>query len=687
MKVLQIVPQMNIGGVERGVLDLAKFFKSPDKGVENIVISGGGRLVPELKTLGIKHYRLAVYRKSFFSLFLILRIRKIIHDEHIDIVHARSRVPGWLGFFASRGSRAHFITTAHGIYKNKFFSEVMGWGKFVICPSAIVARHMKNNYGVFQEKIAVINRWVDLDKFKYSDYSLKMQNNTVVAMGRISPTKGYEYLIEAFKRVVRFNPYCKLKIVGSVDKSKAKYLAYLKTLVSRNSLDHNVEFCGFHSDINALLAGARVLVAPSVIEESFGRVVVEAFACGVPVVASNLGAFKEIIENGKDGLLSQAKNSEDIADKILKYLRDPAYAKAVAAAARKKVENCYTMEDALRRTGEVYKNTVSRVNILVIKISSLGDLILAIPSLGALRENFPQAKISLLTLKKYYSLVGDCPYTDEVICLDQKYKKFKNILRAAKNLRRKSFDYILDLQNNRVSHLLSFLAFGRYSFGYSLRWGFLLSKKLKYRPDLSPLESQEEILKCLGLKLKQKKLVFWPKSGRSTVSLPDGELIGINIAASARWQSKNWPQKNIIKLAELINKNLPAYKVVLFGDSDAKLEAQKIEKLLPGRPINLTAKIGLADLPHALSRLKVFITPDTATMHLACAVGVPTIALFGPTDPSRHTVKDPRLNIFCEKQKCSFCYRPKCSLDNENLCLKKITPQAVFNKILEIVKK
>ena len=106
MKVLQIVPQMNIGGVERGVLDLAKFFKSPDKGVENIVISGGGRLVPELKTLGIKHYRLAVYRKSFFSLFLILRIRKIIHDEHIDIVHARSRVPGWLGFFASRGSRS-----------------------------------------------------------------------------------------------------------------------------------------------------------------------------------------------------------------------------------------------------------------------------------------------------------------------------------------------------------------------------------------------------------------------------------------------------------------------------------------------------------------------------------------------------------------------------------------------------
>lgn len=687
MKIMQIIPRMNVGGVERGVFDLAKFFKPKASGVENIIVSGGGRLIEELNACGIKHYRLKVYRKSLLSLFLIPRLRKIIRDENIDIVHARSRVPGWLAFFATRGTRAHFITTAHGIYKNRFFSEVMGWGKFVICPSGIVAKYMKNNYGVDERKIAVINRWVDLNKFKYSDYSLRASSNVVVAMGRISPSKGYEYLIEAFKRVVRLNPYYKLKIAGPVDKSKKKYFNYLKTLVSRFSLDYNVEFTGFEPDIENLLKQARALVAPSVIEESFGRVAVEAFACGVPVVASNLGGFKEIIEDRKDGLLAQAGNSQDIAAKLINLLEDTAYAHSLAEQARRKVEASYTMEDALRHTADIYRKTISDIRILVIKISSLGDLILSLPSLKALRRHFPKARISLLTLKKYYSLLNDSPYLDEVITLEEKYKKLKNIFKVSKNLRRRSFDYIIDLQNSRASHLLTALACGRYSFGYSLRWGFLLSKSLKLCRNLSPLDSQEEILKCLGVHLREKQLIFWQSSIRPSLSLPEGEYIGINVSASVRWQSKNWPLEHILKLSELINKNLSGFKVVLFGDADAKERAQKIEKLLLPRPINLVGKTNLADLPGVISGLKVFITPDTATLHLALALGVPVIALFGPTDPERHTIGGPGLSIFCEKQACSFCYRPKCSLDSQSVCLKKITPQAVFTKIRRILKR
>jgi len=331
-----------------------------------------------------------------------------------------------------------------------------------------------------EDKIIVIQRWVDLDKFQFKDYYTKTQNNVIVSVGRISPTKGYEHLIKGFKRLVRFNPYLKLKIIGSADASKKKYLEYLKSLVTRFSLNYNVEFLGFRGDVEKIIADARMLIAPSVIEESFGRVVIEAFACGTPVIATNIGGFKEVIDNGVNGILVDPANSEQISEAILKILEDSSYAQKLTVKAREKVVQSYAMQRCLQLTGEVYRKTSDIIKILVVKISSLGDLILSFPALNELRQQFPNAEISLLTLKKYNSLVYDCPYIDEVIALDERYKNVKNILKVVKNMRRKSFDYVIDLQNSRCSHLISFLSFPRCSFGYSLRWGFLLGKHVKY---------------------------------------------------------------------------------------------------------------------------------------------------------------------------------------------------------------
>ena len=130
---------------------------------------------------------------------------------------------------------------------------------------------------------------------------------------------------------------------------------------------------------------------------------------------------------------------------------------------------------------------------------------------------------------------------------------------------------------------------------------------------------------------------------------------------------------------------MPNFKVILFGDKDSIEIGAQIEKAISPHPFNLCGKTTLRDLPQIMQKLKVFITPDTATLHLSSAVGVPTIALFGPTDPYRHTVKRKNLFVFCEKLPCSFCYQSKCKLKEGNLCLEKITPQSVFNKIKDIV--
>ena len=301
-----------------------------------MLISPWAGTLPEIKKAGITHYLLPVHKKSLFSLFLIPKLKEIINKNGIDIIHARSRVPAWLSFFASRSSNAHYITTIHGIYKNQFFSEVMGWGKFVICPSKAVARHMKNNFGVGDDRIVIINRWVNLERFKPVDQQMRKKSNIIIAAGRISPSKGYEYLIDAFRKLIRTNPFLNLKIVGSADKSKAYYLEHLKTLVNRFALDRNVEFVGFRQDVENILCQARLAVVPSVIEEAFTRAVLEACACGIPVITTNIGGTSEIIEDGIDGIAVEPKNSEAIADAILKLLADNSLADSLAAKARQK---------------------------------------------------------------------------------------------------------------------------------------------------------------------------------------------------------------------------------------------------------------------------------------------------------------------------------------------------------------
>ena len=125
MKVLQVLPSLEVGGVERGVIDLARAMKRRDE--EMVVISSGGALVNELQKMGVTHYTLPVDRKSLFSLLLVPKISQIIERERVDIVHARSRVPAWLAWFAARKTGRPFVTTCHGYYADHFLSRAMGW--------------------------------------------------------------------------------------------------------------------------------------------------------------------------------------------------------------------------------------------------------------------------------------------------------------------------------------------------------------------------------------------------------------------------------------------------------------------------------------------------------------------------------------------------------------------------------
>jgi len=676
MKVLQILPKLDIGGVEKTVVDLASYFKD-----KMIVVSGGGRLVEEIEKQKATHYKLSVYKKSPLSLFAIKKLKKIIEREKIEIVHARSRVPGWLSFFATRGTDSFFITTAHGKYRPHFFSQVMGWGKAVICPSQVIARHLIENFKINEDKIHIVPRWVKLDDYKFVDPKKRLSFSTIVGIGRITPSKGWEYLIKAFHKIIRLNPYLKLKIAGDTS-IKPDYFRYLKNLINRFSLNYYVEFLGF-KETQKVLEKASLLVAPSVIEEAFGRVVIEGFASGVPVVASKCGALCEIIEDGKTGLLVPSKDVDALQEAILKVLNNPPFAQDLAYNAYEEVKKRYSFKEAVKKIEKIYYEVKEKLNILIIKFSSLGDLILIIPSLKAIREKFPKARITLLTLRRYVSLFYECPYIDKVIGVDKNYKKLKNLLRISFSLLKENYDYIIDFQNNLASHLIAFLSFPRYSFGYKRKLGFLLTKRIKWKKE-APLESQQKILSLLGVEIKEKRLRFWELKEEFIPSVLKNKnnLIGINVSASDLWETKNWPPEYIEKLTRLIVTSL-SYEVVLIGDEKSLKITRRLNLNHP-KVINLCGRTTLKELIYVIKKLNLLITPDSAPLHMALALEIPVIGLFGPTNPSRHIEKNENLFVIFKKLDCSFCYRHKCK---KKECMKRISPQEVFKMIKKILKK
>ena len=148
MKVIQILPELNAGGVERGTLEIADFLSK--QGHEAIVISNGGRMVEALEASGARHIAMPVHRKSLVSLLQVLPLRRLMEKERPDILHIRSRVPGWIAYLAWRGmspkTRPRLVSTVHGFYSVNRYSAIMTKGERVIAVSESTRQYILKSY-------------------------------------------------------------------------------------------------------------------------------------------------------------------------------------------------------------------------------------------------------------------------------------------------------------------------------------------------------------------------------------------------------------------------------------------------------------------------------------------------------------------------------------------------------------
>lgn len=696
MNILQILPELNVGGVETGTVDFAKYLVRQKH--KAVVISNGGAMVKQLIKSGASHHALPVHKKSLWTMIkLIKEVRRIILDEKIDIVHARSRVPAWISYFACRKTPAAFITTCHGYYNGRMFSQVMGWSKFVIVPSKVIGRHMVEDFKVQTRSIRCIPRSVDLEKYDLEKNFVKSKSSCrITIIGRLTPLKGHPFFLKAMAKVVRSIPYAKVWVVGDAPAKKAIYKEELERLTLRLGLENHVEFLGNRKDIPKILEQTDVLVMSSVTQESFGRVILEAQAAGVPVVATNVGGVVDIIDDKKTGLLVLPKDSDAMAEAVIKVANDPVLAEGLVKAAKIKLKKNFTLEHMAKATMDVYAELLSSNNILVLKIGSIGDVVLVTASLKAIRKKYPSSRIFCLVGKESMKVLQNCPYIDGVIPYDYKEgdKGFRSFMRLSKKLRKYRFDKAIDFQNNRKSHWLGFLSFVRESYGYDNgKWSRLLTRSIKNaNKSMPPVAHQFQLLKMIGIHNKGNEyLELWPTATEKEYvqSLLDSEwlgnaqnIVGINIGASAKWQTKNWPLEHMARLCDaLAAKNI---RVVITGVAGDVPLVQKLLAKTKSKPANMAGKTDILQLAALISRCKVYVTPDSAPLHVAAAMKVPVIALFGPTDSKRHIPPAKKIIVLEKNMACAPCYSSRCRIMT-HACMEEIQPELVISKIDEFI--
>ena len=310
LKVIQLLPELISGGVERGTLEVGKYLS--EQGHQSMVFSNGGGMVKQLVDEGSTHIQMPIHRKNPISLLQVFNLRRLFLLEKPDIVHARSRVPAWLAFLAlksiTRSRRPTFITTVHGFYSVNPYSAIMTKGDEVICVSESIKDYVLRNYtNVPKERLKVIHRGICQEEFPkmilptedwlanwFNRYPRTKYKKLLLIAGRITQLKGHECFLKLLARLP--DDYHGL-VVGSIHSQKRNYYRKLLELVREMNLEHRVTFTGAHNDMKEIYSLSHLTMSLSSKPESFGRTVLESLSCGCPVVGYKHGGVGEILNN------------------------------------------------------------------------------------------------------------------------------------------------------------------------------------------------------------------------------------------------------------------------------------------------------------------------------------------------------------------------------------------------------
>jgi glycosyltransferase involved in cell wall biosynthesis len=369
--VLQVLPSLVTGGVERGTVEIAQALVEAE--ATALVASAGGAMVHQIERTGGVHITLPLATKSPFGLWRnAATLEALIRDRKVSLVHARSRAPAWSAWLACKRTGVPFVTTYHGTYSEelplkRFYNGVMARGRIVIAASQFIANLITARYGLDPARIRVIPRGVDPAVFDPNTVSgnriaklaeaWRLPDNVRVVMlpGRLTSWKGHAVLLQAVAALNRPDVMC--VFVGS-DQGRRRYTNELEQVAAGLGIADRLRLVGQCDDMPAAFCLSDVVVHASVQPEAFGRVVIEAQAMARPVIASDLGGPVETVRQGETGWRVPPNDPAALAAAIATALDlDPDARLALGQRARASVPTVRAMQDA---TLDVYETILHR---------------------------------------------------------------------------------------------------------------------------------------------------------------------------------------------------------------------------------------------------------------------------------------------------------------------------------------
>lgn len=370
LSIVQIVPELEEGGVEGETLELA--IHLAHNGYRSIVISGGGRLVPQLEEAGCEHLLWRhIGEKSARCLKYIPKFRHYLLQEDIDIVHLRSRLPGWIAYLAWKSlpveSRPALVTTFHGFYSVNGYSTIMTKGEKVIAVSKTIRQHILDNYPVNPAKIELIHGGFEVHAFHpdrvepervrllRERWRLHDEGQPVIILpGRLTQWKGQEVFIDSLA-LIKDLPFVAL-CIGDTEENPS-FTKKLQEKIWSYGLENTIRLVGHCSDMPAAMLLADIVVSASSSQpEAFGKVAIEAMAMAKPVVATSHGGSLETVIDGVTGWLVPPSDPEAMAGALRKGLSDKEELKKRGRRGREWVGENFTASLMCNKTVALYQN-------------------------------------------------------------------------------------------------------------------------------------------------------------------------------------------------------------------------------------------------------------------------------------------------------------------------------------------
>lgn len=371
LTVMQLLPALESGGVERSTLEVADALVQA--GHRAIVVSTGGRLLPGLLASGATHIDLDIGRKSLRTLRHVATLREAMARERVDVLHARSRLPAWLGWRSLRGidetHRPRFVTTVHGLNSPSRYSAVMARGERVICVSQTVRDYVLRHYPATDPTLLrVIPRGIDPAAFPRAPLPDAAARSRAASLhpqlggtgpllllpGRGTRLKGHDDALRLLAALREDGMDARLWMPGARDPARADYVAELQARAQSLGIAEALAITPPTFAIADAYAAADLVLQLSRKPESFGRTVIEALAVGRPVLGWSHGGVGELLrELQPDGAVA-AFDAPALQRRAVGLLsRDPAL-----AATMPPMPDTYTLSAMQRATLDVYADVV-----------------------------------------------------------------------------------------------------------------------------------------------------------------------------------------------------------------------------------------------------------------------------------------------------------------------------------------